>query len=47
MESSFSPSDPLFKVFYFLGFAVIFLVISVGILIAYDSLREGGDGQNR
>ncbi len=47
MENFLSPSDPLFKTFYFLGFVVLSLVIGAGILIVYDSLREGGDGQDR
>lgn len=44
MENFLFPSDTLFKTFYFLGFIALSLVIGAGILIVYDSVREGGDG---
>ena len=54
MENFLHPEDPLFKLFYYLGFVAIVVVLWAGSFITYDwwkekrdKEREEGDGSGR
>jgi|GEM_PF-1333592 hypothetical protein len=48
-HSALSPNDLLFKLFYYFGFLVLFLIVVAAVAIIMDWLKERGesDGQNR
>ena len=40
MERPITPEDPLFKLFYYLGYLAIFVVVMAGGVITYDWWKE-------